>query len=229
MQEALAALPQRASGPANDGRSSTEESFEELVTQQWVASVPDIAGRLRAGARVADIGSGHGRALIQLARAFPQSSYVGFDESLTQVVTSNEGAKAVGLDARVRFEQRHVAAEGLPAQFDLVTTSYVKDAADPAALLRAVRRGLKPGGIYVCLESNGAEKRENDTGPMTALLYGFSILYCTSQPVNAGLELARRSEPSLRDLCREAGLHLVRRVPLDDVFSALYEGPRVGR
>jgi 2-polyprenyl-3-methyl-5-hydroxy-6-metoxy-1,4-benzoquinol methylase len=225
LQAALATMVEGAAGATSDEASSAAERFEELVARQWVASVPDIAGKLRNGARVADIGSGQGRALIHLARAFPQSSFAGYEENLTQVVTANEGAKAVGVAGRVFFEQRHVAAEGLPKQYDVVTTHDVmRDAADPAALLRAIRRGLKPGGIYVCLESNGAEKREDQAGPMTALLYGFSILYCTSQPAAAGLGLARLPEPSLRDLCREAGLHLMRRVPLDDVFSALYDG-----
>jgi 2-polyprenyl-3-methyl-5-hydroxy-6-metoxy-1,4-benzoquinol methylase len=53
------------------------------------------------------------------------------------------------VEERVTFQQTDVS-KGLPAQFDLITTfDVVHDAVDPLGLLRAIRRALRPDGVYV--------------------------------------------------------------------------------
>ena len=78
---------------------------------------------------------------------------------------------------RVRF-QRLDASQGLPEQYDIITTfDVMHDAAKPRELLRSIRAALGPDGCYVCLEINAAETLEQNAGPLGSFLYGFSVLY----------------------------------------------------
>ena len=78
----------------------------------------------------------------------------------------------------MRFELLD-AADGLPEQYDLISTfDVVHDAIDPVGLLRAIRRALKPDGTYLMLEMRCADDPADNNGPIGTLLYGISVLYC---------------------------------------------------
>jgi SAM-dependent methyltransferase len=197
--------------------------FENLLTQQWLPAMPDVQAKLERGAQVADVGCGRGRALIKLAQAFPNSRYMGYDVFGPTIERATANARAVGVADRVRFAQRDVS-KGLPEQYDVITTfDVVHDAVDPAGLLRT--DGITDG-IYVCLDINCSEKLEENSGPLGAMFYGFSVLYCmTTSLAGGGMGLGTLGfhEPKVRELCTEAGFSSVRRVPLDNPFNSLYE------
>ena len=46
---------------------------------EWIPALDGVAGRLERGARVADLGCGHGASTILMAQAFPASTFVGSD------------------------------------------------------------------------------------------------------------------------------------------------------
>ena len=200
--------------------------FENLLTQQWIPAMPDVQAKLEMGARVADVGCGRGRALIKMAQAFPKSRYVGYDVFRPSVERATANAEAAGVTSQVTFRQ-HDASQGLPEQYDVVTTfGVVHDAADPRGLLRAIRAALRPGGIYVCLDINCSDKLEENAGPLGAMFHGFSVLYCmTTSLANGGVGLGTVGlhEPKVRELCAEAGFSSVRHVPMENPFNNLYE------
>jgi SAM-dependent methyltransferase len=200
--------------------------FNNLLLQHWLPLLPDVQGKLERGASVADIGCGHGRALIKLAQTFPNSRYVGYDVGAFQIARAQANAEAAGVTDRVRFEQRD-AAKGLSERYDLITTfDVVHDTVDPRGLLRAIRQALKPDGIYVCLEINCSDKLEENIHPVGALFYGFSVLLCLTQSLaehGEGLGTMGLPESKLRGLSTEAGFGSVRRVPMDNPFNSLYE------
>jgi 2-polyprenyl-3-methyl-5-hydroxy-6-metoxy-1,4-benzoquinol methylase len=67
----------------------------------------------------------------------------------------------------------------LPAQFDVITTfDVVHDAVDPLQLLQSIRRALRPGGVYVCLDINCSDKLEENANPLGAMFHGVSVFYC---------------------------------------------------
>ena len=200
--------------------------YEHLLVPMYLAAMPEVQAKLERGADAADVGCGRGRALIKLAQTFPRSRYVGYDGFAPAVAQANANAQAAGVADRVRFEQRD-ASEGLPEQYDVITTfDVVHDAVNPRGLLRAIREGLRPDGRYVCLEFNSSDKLEENAGLIGSLFYGVSILYCMTTSLaghGEGLGTLGLPEPTLRELVAEAGFGEVRRIPTEVPFKALYE------
>jgi SAM-dependent methyltransferase len=200
--------------------------FENLLLQQWIPAVPAVQAGLERGIDVADVGCGRGRAVIKLAQTYPRSRIVGYDIYQPNVDRAVANAQAGGLAQRVRFERLDASRE-IPGQYDLITTfDVVHDAVDPRGLLRKIRQALRPEGTYLCLDVNCADRLEQNAGPLGALFYGFSILYCmTTSLANGGEGLGSCGlpEPKLRELALEAGFRGVRRLPLENPFNNLYE------
>lgn len=200
--------------------------FENLLLQQWLPAVPGVLQKLENGCRMADVGTGHGRALIRLANAFPKSEFVGYDAHGPSV----DRAAASVRDARVERNAivRHLdVVAGLPEQYDVVTTfDVIHDAVDPVGLLRSIRQGLKADGSYLCLEINEANALGTEPNPIGALLYGFSVLLCMTTSLaegGAGLGTLGVGEKQLREMAAEAGFGSVQIVPLENPFNTLYE------
>jgi SAM-dependent methyltransferase len=200
--------------------------FENLLLQQWIPAMPDVNAHLKRGCDVADVGCGRGRGLIKLAQAFPRSRYVGYDNFGPTVARATTNAREAGVSDRVRFEERDVS-KGLPAQFDVITTfDVVHDAVDPLQLLQSIRRALRPGGVYVCLDINCSDKLEENANPLGAMFHGVSVFYCMTTSLannGAGLGTLGFHEAKVRELCEKVGFSSVRRVPLENPFNNLYE------
>ena len=204
----------------------TASWFEHLLLPVWLPALPGVQGKLEQGASLADVGCGHGVALIRLAQAYPRARFTGYDVLAPAVARATANAEAAGVAERVRFRQLD-GSKGLPEQYDIITTfDVVHDAADPEGLLRAIRVALRPDGIYLCVEINCAERLEENAGPIGALFHGFSILLCMTTSLaegGAGLGTLGLPEPAMRAYCARAGFSHMRRVPLENPFNVLYE------
>lgn len=200
--------------------------FENLLVPVWLPAMPEVQAKLERGALVADVGCGHGKALLKLAQTYPLSRYVGYDSFAPSIEQAKTNAQAAGVANRVHFEQRDVS-QGLPEQYDIITTfDVVHDAIDPRGLLRTIREGLRTGGRYVCLEINTSDKLEENIGLLGAFFYSVSVLYCMTSSLahhGEGLGTAGIPESKMRELCAEAGFSEVRRVPMENPFNILYE------
>ena len=199
--------------------------FEHLLVPEWLPAMPDVLAKLQAGAAVADVGCGRGRAVINLARAFPACSIVGYDIYPPAVAAARSRAAAAGLRDRVRFEVRDVV-QGLPQRYDVVTTfDVVHDSADPRRLLQAIHDSLQPEGRYLCVDIKCSERPEDNVGPLSTVRYGLSLAYCMTVSLaegGAGLGTLGLPEAKLTELAAETGFSQVRRVPIEDPFSTLY-------
>jgi 2-polyprenyl-3-methyl-5-hydroxy-6-metoxy-1,4-benzoquinol methylase len=198
---------------------------EHLLVPEWLPAMPDVLAKLRAGATVADVGCGRGRAVINLARAFPACSVVGYDVYEPAVLAAQSRAAAAGLSDRVRFEVRDVV-QGLPQRYDVVTTfDVVHDSANPRRLLRAIHESLQPDGRYLCVDINCSERPEDNVGPLSTIMYGLSLAYCMTVSLaegGEGLGALGLHEAKLTELASETGFSQVRRVPIEDPFNNLY-------
>ena len=200
--------------------------FENLLIPVWIEALPEVKAKLERGIRVADVGCGRGKALIKLAQAFPESRYIGYDLYGPNVDRATANAKAEEVEDRVTFRQGDVA-EGLPEQYDLITTfDVVHDAVDALALVRAIRQALAPDGTYLCLEINCQDHLEQNVGPLGTLFYSCSVLLCMTLSLaegGQGLGTMGLPESRLRALTQDAGFSSVHRLPLENPFNSLYE------
>lgn len=200
--------------------------FENHLLQEWIPAMPDVQTKLEAGCDYADVGCGSGRALLKLAEAFPSSRFAGYDLFPTQVERARANIEAAGLADRIEVAVAD-AGERLPERYDVISTyDVIHDAVDPLGLLRGIHRSLNPGGTYICLDISCADRHEENEGPLAAMFYGFSVLYCmTTSLANGGegLGTCGLPEAKARELCTEAGFSEVRRAPIEDPFNNLYE------
>jgi 2-polyprenyl-3-methyl-5-hydroxy-6-metoxy-1,4-benzoquinol methylase len=209
-----------------EGMARFSRSFyDNQLVQQWVPAVNGLEQRLTDGVSWADVGCGSGLALIRLAQAFPDSTFVGYDSFEGQIHLARQQAADAAVSDRVTFELRDAAA-GLPDRFDVISTfDVVHDAVDPVALVAAIRSALKPDGTYLMLEMNSADDPDQNVGPLATLLYGVSIVYCMTTSLahgGAGLGTCGLPPARVQELCEQAGFAAVEMLDLQDPFNSLY-------
>ncbi len=146
-----------------------------------------LTHRLETGIRVADVGCGRGHAVYLMARAFPASSFVGYDFSDEALTDARAEAVAWGL-TNARFESRDVAALDVEAQLDLVTAfDAIHDQAHPATVLANIRRALRPGGTFLMVDVNAQSNLEDNLDlPWASFLYAISMVHCMSVSLGQG-------------------------------------------
>lgn len=135
--------------------------------------VPGLVARLNDGIDVVDIGCGAGRALTQLASAFPRSRFLGVDICADAFAETQIEVARRAL-SNLQFEAR-----------DLSDVDAVHDQKDPAALLAMVHRSLRSGGVFLMQDIGGSRDLEkNLDNPFATLLYTISLMHCT--PISIG-------------------------------------------
>jgi 2-polyprenyl-3-methyl-5-hydroxy-6-metoxy-1,4-benzoquinol methylase len=116
------------------------------LVQEWLPRLPEVEAVLRAGGTLYDVGCGQGHAVIRLAQAFPEASFVGYDVFPPAIEAARRRAAETGVADRVRFEVAD-ATQGVPGRFDVVTVfDVLHDSRDPGAILRSIHDALAPGG-----------------------------------------------------------------------------------
>jgi 2-polyprenyl-3-methyl-5-hydroxy-6-metoxy-1,4-benzoquinol methylase len=190
--------------------------YTASLTTEWIPALPEVADRLAAGGRVADVGCGHGSAAILLARAYPQASVSGYDFHDRSIIVARQRATEAGLGGHIRFET--LDATSYPADgFDLICMlDTLHDLGDPAAALAHARTALAPDGAVLVVEPNASDDyAANLTAPLAALNYAASTFQCTptalAQP--GGTALGAQAGPAaVRQLAEQAGFSRFRHV-----------------
>jgi 2-polyprenyl-3-methyl-5-hydroxy-6-metoxy-1,4-benzoquinol methylase len=175
-----------------------------------LAGLDGVAPKLAAGARIADVGCGSGKALLEMARAYPRSEFHGYDSSELAIRFAKAHLAQSGL-GNVNFHR--AAADSLPsdAWFDFVLTwDCLHDMTDPAGAMRSIRAAIKPDGTWLIVDINGMPTpEENYAHPLAGLLYSISVLDClacsTYEEGGAGLGTLGLPEPVAREMTAAAG------------------------
>ena len=199
---------------------------ENHLVQEWIPAIPEVQRKLEEGCRYADVGCGQGLALIKLASAFPNSTFVGYDAFDGSIAGAAEAAEQAGVGDRITFEVRDVGG-GLDEKFDVMSTfDVIHDAVDPVGLLKGIRSGLADDGHYLLLDINCCDDPTDNVGPLASLFYGFSVTYCmTTSLAGGGVGLGTCGLPpaKARELCLEAGFSQCEMLPLENPFNNLYD------
>jgi cyclopropane fatty-acyl-phospholipid synthase-like methyltransferase len=74
------------------------------LASAWIPALDGVEAKLEAGARVADVGCGHGASTVLMARAWPSSTFVGFDYHADSIEQARKRAADAGVEDRCRFE-----------------------------------------------------------------------------------------------------------------------------
>jgi 2-polyprenyl-3-methyl-5-hydroxy-6-metoxy-1,4-benzoquinol methylase len=185
-----------------------------------------VVAKLERGARVADVGCGHGSSTILMAQAYPNSTFIGTDYHSGSIETARSRARDAGVDSQVQFETAPAATYAGDG-YDLVTMfDCLHDMGDPVGAARHVHGTLKPDGTWMIVEPNAADRVEGNLNPVGRAFYAFSTLLCTpaSLSQDVGLALgAQAGEARIRDVVTAAGFTRFRRAaetPFNLVFEA---------
>ena len=184
------------------------------LVSSWIPALDGVEDKLRAGARVADVGCGHGSSTLLLAAAYPASQVVGFDYHGPSVEQARERAVDAGLADRVSFEV--AGAADFPGEdHDLVAVfDALHDMPDPLAAARHIRDTLAGDGTFLLVEPYANDRLEDNLNPVGRLYYGASTVICVAHSMSEEPRTAlgaQAGEARLTDLLHEAGFRHVRR------------------
>ena len=146
--------------------------YAAQLVAAWIPALDGVEPKLRAGARVADVGCGHAVATIVMARAFHASTFVGYDSHAPSIARASELAAQAGVSDRVRFEV--ATAADFPGEgYDLVAHfDCLHDMGDPLGAARRVRSALNPDGTWLIVEPQARDRLEENLNPIGRLFYG---------------------------------------------------------
>ncbi len=201
--------------------------YRAYLTTQWIPALDGVEGKLRQGARVDDVGCGHGASVVAMAAAYPNSTFTGIDFHPPSVETARRRAADAGLGGRTQFEV--ATATGYTGQFDLICFfDCLHDMGDPVGAARHARERLTPGGTVLLVEPFALDARSRNIAenPVAAMMYVASSSICTPNSLSqeVGLALgAQAGEARLRKVFEEAGFRhfrLAAQTPMNLILEA---------
>jgi ubiquinone/menaquinone biosynthesis C-methylase UbiE len=205
--------------------SVNRATYDGMLVDGHIAAVAGLTERFEAGASVLDIGCGSGHVVNLLGRAFPKSTFVGYDFNAGAIAAAGAEADAWGL-GNVRFEVRDVARLPGDDRFDVVTAfDCIHDQARPRQVLAEVHRVLVPGGMFVMFEPKASSHVEDNVGNLTAqICYGVSLFHClqVSLAENGEGLGAAWGEQLARELLAEAGFGEVETIDPPADFNRIF-------
>lgn len=161
--------------------------YDEHLLSGFLAAVPDLPEHLHPGIRVADIGCGTGHAINVMAKAYPNSTFIGFDIGEDAILKAKEEASANGL-VNAKFEALDVTRLPPQPKFNLITAfDAIHDQVNPAVVLRRVHEALAEGGIFLMIDFKFSSRVEDNIGnPFASLYYGISTMHCLTVSLAEG-------------------------------------------
>lgn len=171
---------------AEDSGQSVLSTLESHI----LPLVPGLSERLAQGIDVLDLGCGRGLVLAELAARYPASRFTGIDLSTDAISWAREHS---GERPNLRFEARDLSdyADWAPAAaYDFITTfDAIHDQAQPLAVLKGIRRALRPAGVYLMQDISGTGHVHKDVEhPIGTLLYTVSCMHCMTVSLAQGGE-----------------------------------------
>jgi 2-polyprenyl-3-methyl-5-hydroxy-6-metoxy-1,4-benzoquinol methylase len=171
-----------------------------LVTS-WLPALDGVVDKLKRGARVADVGCGHGASTLLMAKTYPKSTFVGYDYHADSIRVAKERAAAAGV-GNAQFEVSD-AVSYTGNGFDVIAFfDCLHDMGDPVGAARHAREALKPDGTAMIVEPFANDRLQDNLNPVGRVMYGASSQICV--PVS----LARKG-PALGAQAGEAKLREV--------------------
>ncbi|MGB0385088.1 MAG: class I SAM-dependent methyltransferase [Ardenticatenaceae bacterium] len=200
--------------------------FNNFLTQFWLPKLlPAVHQRLTEGAIVADVGCGTGRALILMAKAYPNSQFTGYEPNGQSAEQAREMIAQAGVEGNAQIVNG--AADAMPDQhYDFITTfDVIHDCVDPQTVINDIQRALKADGTYLMQEINASHHLEEMLHPLGRFFYSMSTMYCMTVSLahgGAGIGTCMGEELP-RQMCTQAGFSHFRKLKFKHPSLVLYE------
>lgn len=162
----------------------TSRIFDARLIDQIIPLDDGLKDRLERGIDALDVGCGRGHALNVMAKAFPKSTFVGYDISAEGIKAAKEEASKMEL-SNVKFEVKDLSLMNESEKYDLITAfDAIHDQAQPTNILRAIYNALRNGSDQVdslfLMQDIAASSyvNENKSNPLAPALYTISTMHC---------------------------------------------------
>ncbi len=195
------------------------------LVSEWLPALDGVVPKLERGAKVADIGCGHGHSTVIMAQAFPNSRFWGFDVHAPSIQAAREHAERAGVQDRVTFEV--ATATSYPAQgYDLLCYfDCLHDMGHPEQALRHAIETMAPDGTIMLVEPFANDALEDNVNSISRLYYAASATICCPHAISEGGEQvlgAQAGEARLAPIVKASGLSRFRRA-LATPFNLIFE------
>jgi SAM-dependent methyltransferase len=196
------------------------------LVPHWLPALKGVVPKLERGARVADIGCGHGASTIVMAKAYPKSEFFGFDYHPESISAANDAAQAARVGGRVHFEISS-AADFPGENYDLVACfDCLHDMGDPAAAATHIHKTLAKDGTWLIVEPFSNASLPENLNPVGRVFYSASAQVCIPASIAQGGKVAlgaQASDEQIERIATRAGFGSFRRAtetPFNRVFEA---------
>ena len=216
-----------------EGAVGIERGFEPwnntFLVPAVLPALDGVVGRLTAGASVVDVGCGAGSAVLLMAAAFPESTFVGYDISRYALDRANAKLVASGM-TNIAFHDPRDSPMVTDHSVDLVTTfDCIHDMTHPQEMMESIRTAVANDGTWLLVDIKALDTFEQNVrkNPMASLMYGVSVLSCMSsalsEPGGAGLGTLGLSANVAREMAERAGFTRFRKLDVEHSINAFYE------
>ena len=199
-------------------------SYIGHLVKDWIPALDGVEEKLRHGAKVADVGCGYGASTILMARAFPKSTFAGYDSHGPSIEAARERAVSAGLH-NITFQVAN-ATDFPGANYDLVACfDCLHDMGDPIGAASHIRDTLREDGTFMIVEPAAGDKPEDNLNPVGRVYYAASTMVCVPASLASdGPALgAQAGESRLREVATKGGFGRFRRAtqtPFNMVLEA---------
>jgi len=191
--------------------------YSASLVQEWLPALSGVTAKLDKGAKVADIGCGHGHSTILMAKAYPESHFWGFDAHEESIEIARRVAREAGVAERVRFEVANADAYDRHG-YDLICFfDCLHDMGRPVDAMRHARAAMAEDGTIMLIEPYAGDRVEDNINPVGRLYYAASTALCCAHAI---------SEKGTHVLGAQAGPSRLEAVLKSAGFGAIHEATR---
>jgi SAM-dependent methyltransferase len=203
-------------------------AYRAALVPEWLPALDGVVEKLERGARVVDVGCGHGHSTVLMAEAFEQSRFIGLDTHEESLEEARANAVAAGIAGRVEFRQAD-AGSYPGGDYDLICFfDCLHDLGDPVGAARRAYEALADDGTVMVVEPFAGDAVRDNLGTIGRLYYSGSTVLCVphSRSEDVGLALGAQAGPArLAAVFREAGFGSIR-TAYETPFNIVLEARR---
>ena len=200
-------------------------SYVGNLVNSWIPSLDKVEGKLKQGAKVADIGCGYGISTILMAKAYPNSQFYGFDNHVPSIEKAKDEARKEGVLENTGFISVSAGDKSIGNDYDLITFfDCLHDMGDPIGAMRFAKQSLKSDGTCMIIEPMANDRVEDNLTLIGRTFYAASTLVCVPNSLadNGPALGAQAGEKRIKEIVEAAGFTKFRRAT-QTPFNIIYE------